>query len=195
MPEPQQGSIYIDGTDIQSVSLASLRSQISIVWQEPLIVNGTIVENLLLASPDATREQMEQACRSAYAWEFIEKLDQGLDTLLGTHGTALSVGQQQRLSIAQAFLRDTPILILDEATSALDSYSEQKLVEAIDTLRSSRTTLVIAHRFSSIRNANRVLYFKGDGQVTLGTHENLLQELPDYRNAVDWQLGNHQAPD
>ena len=102
------------------------------------------------------------------------------------------MGQKQRILIARAIYKNPEHLFFDEATSALDSYSEQKLVEAIDTLRNNRTTLIIAHRFSSIRNANRVLYLKGDDQVTLGTHEFLLQQLPDYRNAVDWQLGNVQ---
>lgn len=185
---PQQGAIQIDDVNINDVSLTSLRSQISIVWQEPLIVNGTIAENLLLARPDASKEQMINACNAAHAWEFIEKQEQQLDTLLGTHGTTLSAGQQQRLSIAQAFLRDTPILILDEASSALDSYSEQKLVEAINTLREKRTTLIIAHRFSSIRNANRVLYFSGDGKIMAGTHEELLDSQAAYKQAVDWQL-------
>lgn len=185
---PQQGLISIDGVNINSATLKSLRNQISIVWQEPLIINGTIAENLLLAKPEATVEEMRKACESAHAWEFIEKFDDGLDTLLGTHGTTLSAGQQQRLSIAQAFLRDTPILILDEASSALDSYSEQKLVAAINSLRQNRTTLIIAHRFSSIRTANRVLYFTGDGKISTGTHEELLEKQADYRSAVEWQL-------
>lgn len=188
---PQHGIISIDDVDIKQVSLKSLRDQISIVWQEPIIINGTIEENLLLANPNATREQMITACQSAYAWEFIEKLENGLQTLLGTHGVTLSAGQQQRLSIAQTFLRDTPILILDEASSALDSYSEQKLVEAIDSLRQNRTTLIIAHRFSSIRTANHVLYFSADGKITSGTHDELLKKHEDYKHAVEWQLAHH----
>jgi len=187
---PQQGIIAIDDLNIKDVTLQSLRDQISIVWQEPLIINGTIRENLLLARPDSNNQQMIDACKSAFAWEFIEKLEKGLDTLLGTNGITLSAGQQQRLSIAQAFLRDTPILILDEATSALDSYSEQMLVEAIDSLRKNRTTLIIAHRFSSIRNANRVLYFNGMGQIITGSHEELTQQIEQYKSAVEWQLGN-----
>ena len=184
---PQQGEIYIDDTDIKNVSLKSLRDQISIVWQEPLIVNGSIEENMRLAKRDATTDQMVAACKSAHAWEFIEKLDKGLETLLGTNGINLSAGQQQRISIAQAFLRDTPVLILDEASSALDSYSEKKLVEAIDTLRRNRTTLIIAHRFSSIRTANRVLYFTEDGNITAGTHDELMLRQPTYKAAVEWQ--------
>lgn len=188
---PQQGTINVDGNDIKSVSLTSLREQMSIVWQEPLIVNGTIKENLLLAKPDATQEQMISACKHAHAWEFIEKLDNNLDTLLGANGITLSAGQQQRLSIAQAFLRDTPILILDEASSALDSHSEQMIVEAINSLRKNRTTLIIAHRFSSIRNADCVLYFNGNRNITAGTHEELIQQEADYKSAVEWQISQN----
>jgi ATP-binding cassette subfamily B protein len=191
---PQHGSISIDDIDIKSVSVASLRDQVSIVWQEPLIINGSINDNLLLAKPDATREQMISACQSAYAWEFIEKLDHGLDTLIGPNGTNLSVGQLQRISIAQTFLRDTPILVLDEASSALDSYSEKMVVEALNSLRKNRTTLVIAHRFSSIRNADRVLYFNGDGKISSGSHDELMQQHEEYKNAVDWQITQSPHP-
>lgn len=185
--DPQQGAISIDGVDIKTVSLASLRKQISIVWQEPFLINGTIKENLLLANPKATEDQMIKACRSGFAWEFVEKLEQGIDTIIGANGVSLSVGQKQRLAVVQAFLRDTPILILDEATSALDSYSEQKLVEAISSLRKNRTTLIIAHRFSSIRSADRILYFNRNGVITSGTHEELVKTVADYRDAVNWQ--------
>ncbi|MCK4586267.1 MAG: ATP-binding cassette domain-containing protein, partial [Gammaproteobacteria bacterium] len=111
----------------------------------------------------------------------------GLDTVLGSGGTELSGGQKQRLAISQAFLRDAPILILDEASSALDSEAEQVIVSAIDELRADRTTLMIAHRYSSLRNADRIIYFGRDGNVTMSTHEELLEKLPDYRDAVEWQ--------
>jgi len=185
--DPQQGVISIDGIDIKSVSLASLRQQVSIVWQEPFLINGSIKDNLLLAKPDATDDQIIAACQSGFAWDFIEKLQQGIDTVIGTRGVSLSVGQKQRLAVAQAFLRNTPILILDEATSALDSHSEQKLVEAINKLRNNRTTLIIAHRFSSIRNADRILYFNHKGVITSGTHDELIKTVADYKKAVDWQ--------
>ena len=149
--------------------------------------NDTVRENLKLARSDATDEQIIAACKDSYAWEFIEKLDQGLDTLLGSNGINLSVGQCQRLAIAQAFLRDSPILIMDEASSALDSQSEQMIVDALGKLRKNRTTLIIAHRYSSIRSANRVLYFNGDGSVTSGTHEQLLNSHPGYQQAIEWQ--------
>lgn len=186
--DPQEGAISIDGVDIKTVSLQSLRSQISIVWQEPFIINGSIRENLLLARPDAVEGQLMDACESSFAWEFIERLADGLDTQIGLNGVNLSVGQIQRLAIAQAFLRDTPILILDEASSALDSHSERMIVEALQTLRSHRTTLIIAHRFSSIRSAHRILYFNGNGTVTAGIHEELMSTHADYRQAVNWQI-------
>ncbi len=185
--DPQQGKICIDGTDIKSVTLNSLRNNIAIVWQEPFFINDTIRENLRLAKADATEEQMTSACKNSFAWEYIERLEQGLDTVIGTHGVSLSVGQFQRLAIAQAFLRDSPILVLDEASSALDSQSEQMIVDAMSKLRSERTTLIIAHRYSSVRSANRVLYFNGDGTVTSGTHNELLQNHPGYQQAVEWQ--------
>ena len=189
--DPQSGVICIDETDIKTVSLASLRDQVSIVWQEPLLIDGSIRENLLLAKRDATTEQLMAACTSGFAWEFIENLEQGLDTVIGAGGTSLSVGQKQRLAIAQAFLRDTPILILDEASSALDSHSERMVVEALQTLRKHRTTLIIAHRISSIRNADRILYFNGNGTITTGTHEELMAGHAAYKDAVNWQIAVH----
>ncbi|MCI0507404.1 MAG: ABC transporter ATP-binding protein/permease [Gammaproteobacteria bacterium] len=185
--DPQEGAISIDSVDIKSVSLASLRDQISIVWQEPFIVNGSIRENLQLARPDAVNEQIVDACQASFAWEFIEQLADGLDTIIGVNGVNLSAGQIQRLAIAQAFLRDTPILILDEASSALDSHSDKMVVEALHRLRHNRTTLIIAHRFSSIRSANRILYFNGNGTVTIGIHDELISKHAGYTQAVNWQ--------
>lgn len=192
--DPQHGAIRIDGIDIKSVSLATLRDHISIVWQSPYVFDGTIRDNLLLARPTATEDQMLAACRNGHAWEFIEKLSEGLDTRVGANGVNLSVGQIQRLAIAQAFLRDSPIMILDEASSALDSLSEQLVADALARLRHNRTTLTIAHRFSTTRNAHRVIYFNGDGSTTAGTHEELMKGHAPYRNAVDWQTA-HPSPD
>ncbi len=185
--DPQEGSISIDGIDIKSVSLESLRDQISVVWQDPFIINGSIRDNLQLARPGASYEQIVEACQSSYAWEFIEQLTERLDTNIGVNGIGLSAGQIQRLAIAQAFLRDTPILILDEASSALDSHSEKMVVEALQNLRANRTTLLIAHRFSSIRSADRIFYFNGNGTVTVGIHNELLANHLDYKQAVNWQ--------
>jgi ABC-type multidrug transport system fused ATPase/permease subunit len=185
--DPQQGCICIDGQDLRHVTLPSLRRHITIVSQEPFLLNETIRANLLMVKPDASDAQIIQACQDSFAWEFIEKLSKGLDTVIGAGGVELSTGQKQRLSLAQAFLRDTPILILDEATSALDSYSEQMVIEGMQRLRQSRTTLVIAHRYSSIKNADRVVYFNGDGTISAGKHEELMQSHNGYREAVHWQ--------
>lgn len=187
--DPQQGKIRVDGQNLDEVNLASVRNNMAVVWQEGFVVNDTVKANLLLAKPDATEEQIQQACQRSHAWEFIENLPNGLDTRLGAGGTELSGGQKQRLAIAQAFLRDTPILILDEASSALDSHAEQVIVQALDSLRKDRTTLLIAHRYSSIRSADRVIYFEGNGSLTIGLHDELFEKIPAYREAVEWQTG------
>ena len=191
--DPQQGSICIDGTDIRSVTLQSLRNQISMVWQEPFISNGSIRQNLCLAKQGATDVQLMAACKASFAWEFIETLEQGLDTIIGAHGVELSAGQRQRLAIAQAFLRDTPILILDEASSALDSHSELMVVDAITALRQQRTTIIIAHRYSSIRTADRIIYIDKQGTITVGSHQELLGKHGDYKAAVDWQTSQQST--
>ncbi|MDZ4263829.1 MAG: ABC transporter ATP-binding protein [Pseudomonadota bacterium] len=187
--DPQQGRITIDATDIRKVTIASLREQFSIIWQSPFIMNDTIRANLLLVQADATEAQMISACEASGAWQFIAGLSDGLDTRVGTGGVELSGGQYQRIAIAQAMLRDTPFLIMDEATSALDSQSEKEVVAALDKLRSGRTTFIIAHRYSSIRNADRILYFNGngDGSIAAASHDELYASHPAYRNAVVWQ--------
>lgn len=186
--DPQSGSIFIDGTNIKEVSLASLRDNIAVVWQEPFFINDSVEANLRLARPSATEEELLSACQQSSSWEFIQKLDSGLQTQLN-FSDELSVGQRQRLSIAQAFLKDAPILILDEASSALDSQSEQVIVESLQRLRKNRTTLIIAHRYSTIRSAERILYFNGDGSLIVGTHKELSQQHPGYRDALQWQTG------
>jgi ABC-type multidrug transport system fused ATPase/permease subunit len=185
--DPLQGRVEVDGTDLREVTLDSLRRQVSVVWQEPFVASGTIRDNLLIAKPEAREEDMLAACRAGHAWEFIVQWNEGLDTRVGIGGIDLSTGQRQRLALAQAFLRDAPILILDEPSSGLDSHAEQRLVKALDRLRRERTTLIIAHRYSSIRTADRVVYFNGDGSVSSGTHEQLARNHPGYRNAVQWQ--------
>lgn len=190
--DPNEGSITIDGTDLREVSLASLREHISVVWQEPFLVGGSIRDNLRLAKPSATQEEMIAACRASFAWEFIDKLPDGLDASVGAKGSQLSVGQKQRLAIAQAFLRNGAILILDEATSGLDSHSEEQLVIALQRLRKGRTTFIIAHRYSSIRRADRIVYFNGDGSIDVGSHGELMQRHPKYQHAVQWQTAQIQ---
>lgn len=185
--DPLTGTIYINDVDIRTVSLRSLRDTISIVWQHPFLISATVRENLQLAKPNAAEREMEAACRASHAWEFIVKLDKGLDTAIGVNGIKLSAGQTQRLAIAQAFLRDTSILIMDEASSDLDSYSEKMIVEALSTLRRQRSSLIIAHRYSSIRSADRILYLSGEGTIVSGSHDHLMQTQPEYHEAVNWQ--------
>jgi len=181
------GSITIDGQDVAQVATDSLRRAITIVSQEPFLLNDSVRANLLMVRPDASDEQIQTACRDSFALEFVEKLPQGLDTEIGSGGVDLSAGQQQRLSLAQAFLRDTPILVMDEATSALDSHSEQQVIQAMQRLRRGRTTLLIAHRYSSIQTADQVIYLNGDGTAAQGSHEALMIEHTGYREAVQWQ--------
>jgi ABC-type multidrug transport system fused ATPase/permease subunit len=166
-----------------------LRRNVAIVWQEPYVVSGTLRENLLMYAPEATEAQLIAACNASRAWDFIEQLPQKLDARIGAGGTSLSTGQKQRIAIAQAFLRDAPILIMDEATSALDSQSEQAISAAMNLLRKGRTSILIAHRYSSLKSADRVAYFNGDGTLTVDRHEQLLEIHPSYKGAVEWQTG------
>ena len=181
------GRILIDGIDVRDFKLADLRRGIAIVWQEPYVVSGTLRENFLMYAPQADDHQLERACRASRAWEFIEQMPEKFATRIGAGGTTFSTGQKQRIAIAQALLGNRPILIMDEATSALDSQSEQAITEAMNTLRRGRTTLLIAHRYSSLKSADRVAYFNGDGSVTVDRHEKLLESHPGYRGAVEWQ--------
>jgi ATP-binding cassette subfamily B protein len=185
----QSGSITIDGKNIKDITLSSLRASLAVVWQDIFVVNDSIRANLVLASPNASEEEIIQACQSSHAWEFIEMFPGGLDTRVGAGGVELSGGQRQRLAIAQAFLRDAPILILDEASAALDSQSEQMVIKALEELRHDRTTLIIAHRYSSIRSADLVVYFEADGSVVTGQHDELVVNHLAYREAVEWQTG------
>ena len=183
------GRIAIDGIDIRSLTLESLRRTVAIVWQEPYVVSGTLRENLLMYAPEATEAQLVAACSASHAWDFIKELPQKLHARIGAGGTSLSTGQKQRIAIAQAFLQDAPILIMDEATSALDSQSEQAISATMNELRKGRTTLLIAHRYSSLKSADRVAYFNGDGTLTVDQHERLLGIHPGYKEAVEWQAG------
>ena len=185
-----QGSILIDGKDINEVSLKSLRSNIAVVWQDHFLLDDTIRNNLLLAKPNANEEEIVRACKSSYCLDFINHLENGLDTKIGAKGISLSAGQSQRLAIAQAFLKDAPILILDEASSAIDSMAEKEIAAALRSLRQGRTTLIIAHRYTAIQSASSVIYFNGDGSVTIGNHEKLMKEHTGYQQAVKWQTGN-----
>lgn len=189
--DPQHGRILIDEMDIRDITLDSLRHEVGVVWQEPCLLSDTIHNNLLMARPHATEAEIETACRTAHAWEFIQELPLRLATHIGAGGVELSTGQKQRLSLAQALLHNAHILILDEASSALDSQTERYIAEAMDALRQERTTIIIAHRYSAIRNAHRVVFFNGDGSISVGTHDALWESHPTYRAAVEWQTSTH----
>jgi len=186
------GTIAIDGVDIRQLRLAELRRHIAIVSQEPVLFNDSIYNNLLLGRPDATRDEVLAAARAAHADEFIKTLPQGYDTPVGEHGALISGGQKQRIAIARAFLRDAPILILDEATSALDAQSEQAIQNALQHLIIGKTVLIIAHRFSTIRDASTILVLDQGRLVASGPHAQLYANTPLYRSLYDRQttLGN-----
>ncbi len=168
-----EGSITFDGVDIRKLSLKGLRQNIAIVFQDNFLFEGTIRENILLGNPDATDAEIDRAIHQSCLTEFISSLPSGLETYIGERGTLLSGGQKQRVSIARAFLKKAPVIILDEATSALDNKSEKIVQQAIDNLMQGKTVFVIAHRLSTVKNANRIAVIN-DGQLAeLGTHKEL----------------------
>jgi ATP-binding cassette subfamily B protein len=171
--DPQSGFIRIDGMDVRGVTLTSLRRNIGVVFQEALLFNRSIEENLRVGKPDATEAEMRKAAERAQALEFIERSG-GFGTNAGERGRMLSGGERQRLSIARALLKDPPLLILDEATSALDAVTEAKVNAALDEVMKGRTTFVIAHRLSTIRNATRILVFENGRVIESGTFDELV---------------------
>jgi subfamily B ATP-binding cassette protein MsbA len=180
--DPQRGAIRIDGTDIRDVSLSSLRSLIGIVSQHTILFNDTVRNNIAYGMPDASRERIEEAARRANAHPFIIRLPEGYETVIGEQGLKLSGGERQRVAIARAILKDAPILILDEATSALDTESESVVQEALEHLMHGRTTFVIAHRLSTVRNADTILVIEEGRIVESGAHEELLAGETRYRS-------------
>jgi ATP-binding cassette subfamily B protein len=173
--DPQSGVIEIDGVDIRKFKLTALRRNIGVVFQEALLFNRTIAENLRVGKADATEAEMREAVRRAQALEFIERKFEGFNGRVGERGRSLSGGERQRLSIARALLKDPPILILDEATSALDADTEAKVMRALDEVMKNRTTFVIAHRLSTVRKASRILVFDAGRIVEAGTFDELVQ--------------------
>ncbi len=174
--EIKEGNILIDGNDIKDVTLKSLRENIGIVQQDVYLFSGTVRENIQYAKQDATQEEIENAARLAGAHEFIESLPQGYDTYIGERGIKLSGGQKQRLSIARVFIKNPPILILDEATSSLDNESEYIVQKSLEKLSQNRTTLTIAHRLTTIKNADRIIVLTENGIEETGTHKELLEK-------------------
>jgi len=162
--DPDAGSVQLDGTDLRRLQLASLRARIGQVQQETYLFNASVLENLRYGRPDATREQVEAAARAANAAGFIEALPRGYETIVGERGVKLSGGQKQRIAVARAFLADTPILLLDEPTSAVEPESEALIIEGIERLMAGRTTLIVSHRLSLARSADRVVVVV-DGRI------------------------------
>lgn len=173
--DPQSGVVKIDGMDIRSMSLTSLRRNIGVVFQEALLFNRSIAENLRVGKPDATEAEMLDAAARAQAADFIARTPDALEARVGERGRLLSGGERQRLAIARAMLKDPPILILDEATSALDTVTEAKVQAALDAVMAGRTTFVIAHRLSTVRNANRIMVFHNARVVETGTFDELVK--------------------
>ncbi len=186
--DPEAGQILFDGQPAAGLSLQALRSQIAIVPQEVLLFGGTIMENIAYGKPGSSLDEIQDAARLANAYDYIVDLPEGFETMVGPRGTKLSGGQRQRIAIARAILADPRILLLDEATSALDSESERLVNEALERLMQGRTSLVIAHRLSTVRHADRILVFSQGRIVESGTHEELLQLNGTYRFLVDTQL-------
>ncbi|MBC8041132.1 MAG: ATP-binding cassette domain-containing protein, partial [Opitutaceae bacterium] len=181
------GRVTIDGIDVRAMRLADLRRNIAFVSQDPVLFNDTIYNNLLLGRQDATRAEVEQAAREAFAHDFIMSLPNGYDTMVGERGASVSGGQRQRLAVARAFLRNAPVLILDEATSALDSESEAAIQEALRKLVVGKTVLIIAHRFSTIRDASMIIVFDRGEIVATGSHIELYAANPLYKTLYDRQ--------
>lgn len=192
--DPVEGRIAIDGADLRDVSLESLRRSIGVVFQESMLFNRSIRENLRIGRPDASDEEIERACRLADAHEFITRQPFGYDTLVGERGATLSGGQRQRLAIARALLKDPPILILDEATSALDAATEARVSRAMATLKQGRTTFIIAHRLSTVRDADEILVFDGGRIVERGRFDELVACGGKFAELVATQLAPQLVP-
>lgn len=185
--DPWEGSVLIDGEDIRRYKLRSVRSQVSVVLQESVLFRRSVAENIAYGRPGATLEEIIVAAKAARAHDFIERLPDGYDTVLDEQGSNLSGGQKQRIALARAFLRNSPILILDEPTSGLDAVTESQLTETLDELARGRTTIIIAHRFSTIEHADRILVLDKGVLVQEGTHEQLVAQPGKYRDLFEAQ--------
>ena len=186
--DPNSGKIFIDGIDIKTTDPQELRKHIAVVPQDTIIFSGSVLDNIRFGSPDATREAAMGAAIAARVDEFAKKLPNGFDTEVGERGVTLSGGQRQRIAIARAILRNAPILLLDEATSSLDAESEALIQEALEKLTANRTTLVVAHRLATVRNADRILVFDGGKLVAQGTHSQLVKKNALYARLAKLQF-------
>jgi len=188
------GRILIDGSDLRDLSLASLRGQIGIVAQETMLFNDTVRNNIAYGQPQVSQQEVERAAQAALAHDFIERMPEGYNTVIGERGFRLSGGERQRLSIARALLKNAPVLILDEATSALDSESEALVQTALQNLMAGRTVFVIAHRLSTVRRADRIIVLEQGKIADEGSHDDLLTRLGTYRRLYDLQFVDIEAP-
>ena len=186
--DPESGAICLGGHDIRTLSLASLRGAIGFVPQDPVLFSGTLRDNLRYAKPDADDDLIQHALQLAYADEFVQALPDGLDTLVGEDGVGLSGGQRQRLAIARALLTDPAILLLDEATSALDAESEHKIRESIEALKRKMSIIVIAHRLSTVRQADRIVVLQSGAIVAQGAHDELVESSELYARFAKMQF-------
>jgi subfamily B ATP-binding cassette protein MsbA len=185
-----EGRVLMDGIDIRDASLTSLRDQIAIVTQEPILFNDTVRNNIAFGNLEADDEQIERAAKAAYAYDFVQEFPHGFDTNIGQLGSRLSGGEKQRICIARALLKDAPVLILDEATSALDAESERLVQKALGNLMQGRTTFVIAHRLSTIANADRILVLVDGKIVEEGSRSELLDRRGEFFKLTRMQLKN-----
>lgn len=191
--EPGAGRILLDGVPLEKYQLANLREQIALVSQQIVLFAGTVRSNIAYGKAEVDDVRVKEACVSAHAWEFIEKLPEQLDSAVGENGVKFSGGQRQRLAIARAIYKDAPVLILDEATAALDTESERKIQDALEQLMTNRTTLVIAHRLSTIENADRIVVMDSGRIVEMGKHQELLDKNGHYARLCQMQFGNEHT--
>jgi ABC-type multidrug transport system fused ATPase/permease subunit len=187
--DPSGGVVRLDGIDVRDLALRSLRGQVALVLQDPLLFSGTIADNIRYGRLDASEDDVIRAARAANAHDFIVRLPRGYETVLGERGTHVSGGERQRIAVARAFLKDAPVLILDEPTSSIDSRTEAVILDALDRLMAGRTTITIAHRLSTIRHADQILVLQDGAIAERGTHEDLVALGGIYRHMLDAQSG------
>ena len=183
-----EGSVLVAGEDVRNFDLSYIRRNIGVVTQDTYLFNGTIIDNLLYAKPDATMEEIENACKTANIYDFIINLPDKWNTIVGNRGLKLSGGEKQRISIARVVLKDPKILILDEATSSLDSISESLIQSALERVMSGRTSIVIAHRLSTVMAADKIMVLENGTITETGNHDELLEKSDGYRNLYETQF-------
>jgi subfamily B ATP-binding cassette protein MsbA len=191
--DPQSGAILLDGLDLRSITLDSLREQVGIVTQDTFLFHDTILNNIRFGRPEATQNEVEEAARQAYAHDFILAQPQGYESIVGDKGCKLSGGQQQRLAIARALLKNAPVLLLDEATSALDSESERMIQSALEKLSAGKTVVAIAHRLSTVLSSDMIVVMSQGRIIDTGTHAELLEKSPAYRKLYEMQFNHEPA--